>query len=447
MAILRFIPAAVLAYAAGSKLWNSALTLDLGLLSAGEMFALVVLPLIEFSIASALVLFCSPAVISLTFCLFSGYAGYLMQLLWIGETNCDCLGGVTSDARRMLAADFLCLAVLFVGSASTQLCRSGFHAVCFVCLPFLAGLLWTLNPSASSRLRGWMDAGPLAVRLSRAESIPMSSDYRGTFEIVNRTHQPIQIASIMASCGCTSVEPASFSLQPAERRHLRLEVDLTQFYTERGQQRAEHLVTAKFLNEQNLPVDELMIFSGSSFRTFSVSTDSLIYHWDDSLERNSVTLSLRRFTRPEQPLHIYLNDSFVASCHSDIFDVAFARPQSAYEHQTIRIADPNDSRCSAQLLFSIQTTPVPLSIVFDDSGRTLIADSAGEQWHPVDATAWDDAGSKSCLITLGHSDDRLLLNEPLLKRSGKSYLDVTVRGADGFSRRLVYPITTGHAGL
>lgn len=51
--------------------------------------------------------------------------------------------------------------------------------------------------------------------------------FRHTFAVTNPTDRPVRVAEIRTGCGCTTVEPQSFTVPPGGRQELTAELDLT----------------------------------------------------------------------------------------------------------------------------------------------------------------------------------------------------------------------------
>lgn len=439
MSYSHFVPSFVLAYAASSKLWSSFTTVDVTLLTPGELLVNVFHPLAELTIAVLLIARASFALVATAFCLFSCYAAFLFHLLWNGESNCGCIGAVFSNTRLMLAVDFTCLGLLAHSSFVSSRYRSqAFIALVLGAVPLFTALWW-LSPIKATQVKAVMNPGPLGGRIQYADLTPASPNYETTIEICNRTRKTLDVSEIFVSCGCTDFQPQSFSLAAGAKIELRLTIDLNKAYTDVEQQSASHVVAATFYDSNMLPIDELIVFTGKSSRNFTAIPDKLSKFWGESNE-NSVLLAIRYFDEPRQPVNIFLNDQFVQSTTDESVRVALDTPRSIYEEQTVRLATAGASGSS--VAFDISVLAAPRAITWETRADGSAADGL-ESKPPnteISAQLLTNAGSHTADVKVWDAGDTLMIDNTELSHVIASYLSLEHDAGDGILQRLVYPI-------
>jgi hypothetical protein len=96
-----------------------------------------------------------------------------------------------------------------------------------------------------------------------------------TLPITNVSDKPVVVSSLTASCGCTSVEPTSFALEPGERRDVALSLDLTPSkQSEMEQRQRDFAVTiSAAIESRRLPVEWQL--KGSIIQPYKFSSSHL----------------------------------------------------------------------------------------------------------------------------------------------------------------------------
>lgn len=79
-------------------------------------------------------------------------------------------------------------------------------------------------------------------------------DFSWTVPIENRSDHTIHVASLQASCGCTSVEPSSFTLPPGAEQDLTFTLDLLPNNRKGGS--GEKIVRRQFLGGRQRQTDQ-----------------------------------------------------------------------------------------------------------------------------------------------------------------------------------------------
>jgi len=266
--------------------------------------------------------------------------------------------------------------------------------------------------------------------------IPASTNFTTTVEVSNRTHKPIEVKEIFASCGCTNFEPKTLLLAPGASAQLQLKIDLMQAYKKSSQESASHTVTATFYDNEMLPIDELTIFTGRSNRQFSVLPEVKAKYWGEAGGR-AVDLSISRFNDPQQPIDIFLNGRFILSTTNESARVELDTPRSTYEMQTIRVNAPGAKGDVVE--FDVEVFATPLTITWLTS-NTDAAGFIAQPGNAVSARLLTDFGDHCSDVSLQLHGDSLVLHNSQLAIDNASYLWAEFVDGDGMMQRQAYPL-------
>jgi hypothetical protein len=152
-------------------------------------------------------------------------------------------------------------------------------------------------------------------------SVPHGSLQTHNFRVVNNTKQPVHIASVGVSCGCTHAEALKTSLQPGEETAIVARMDTSRFFGVRS-------VTVTVQFDQPAFQEARLWVQANSRSDFSVSPDGLAFGEIKRSDTPSVSTTVTFYGSPTQITDVKSESNYV---QTTITDVKTPGGQTAYQ--------------------------------------------------------------------------------------------------------------------
>ncbi len=336
----QLFPAILLAYAGAGKLKGTIAYVDLFQLSPLEFLTGFGFPLIELLIAVLLVLAPNRIVLSATLLLFTIYSGYLIQLLWNGGTSCKCTGATDSNALTVLGLDLFSITAVLLHREMLYAYRNKLLLATAILLVPVSSFIWIINPMFAAALATAMNPGPIRSEFEKHSNVPCTSQFEAKVILGNRTSQPLEIDSLMVSCGCTHYRPEKLTLSPGGSETVFLRVDLNKSFQDATEKEGKVEVGAGCFDKQLRELDQITLFSASTFRHFAITQPRISYLWTTEQDQVDLTVPIRWFLTPEaNSVVVNLEGRLIKSSLTSTNELSINvdRPKRSFETRKYRV--------------------------------------------------------------------------------------------------------------
>ena len=437
---LIYFPVALLSLAGAGKLRSAFSHHIIEHLDPIEILTNLVLPIVEIGLAFSLV-FQPKRSVTPSIILFASFIGYLTGAQFSGLTNCNCFGALFTRNSAIMSLDFVAISCLMLTNWFQEEVRLRVWRIVIGGLVPFFGILGLYFTGIVLLISESFSPGPLKIWSSYPPEIGAVSDYHTEIKVTNRSRAKIEIERILASCGCTKINPSKLVLHPGETKSLSLSINLNQGYKP-GQTSMLHKIVASFQDKDDNELDEVTLFLARSVRTFEVSDPASVIEWTDKVATEGVLLSVNWF------VHSYTNVKAISDDPRDVISVSEGGirilpfpPNHIYEVKPYVFSHRKNGQsfnCTRVFKFVRKPPEVDLEMLESQDGFAL---SAGSRELSIQSHAMSSQGNRLFEVsqsgTANAQDDAL--EDRKMQIADVVYITTSIE-EDDFLQDIVVPI-------